>query len=81
MPVIEKAIHVMAVPTNCERSDLGAWDTLWRLADRNNYGVAISDPPHAGTKHLIEVQTGNYYSEDDSVRYEDTHNCTDMPTE
>jgi len=31
--------------------------------------------------YLIEVQTGNYFGEDDIVRYEDTYNRMDMPTE
>jgi mannose-1-phosphate guanylyltransferase/mannose-6-phosphate isomerase len=29
---------------------------------------------------LIEVQTGNYFGEDDIIRYEDVYNRTDMPT-
>jgi len=40
--VMEKASHVMAVPLDCKWSDLGAWDTLWHLADKDADGVATS---------------------------------------
>jgi mannose-1-phosphate guanylyltransferase/mannose-6-phosphate isomerase len=47
--VMEKPRRVMAVPLDCGWSDLGAWDALWQVVDKDADGVATSGPVTAST--------------------------------
>jgi mannose-1-phosphate guanylyltransferase/mannose-1-phosphate guanylyltransferase/mannose-6-phosphate isomerase len=60
--VMEKARPVMAVPLDCGWSDLGAWDTLWQVVDRDTDGVATSGPVTA-----IACRDSYLRSEDDTM--------------
>lgn len=39
--VMEKADHVVAVPLDCGWSDLGSWDALWAISDKDDGGNAV----------------------------------------
>ncbi len=58
--IMEKAETVRAVPMDCGWSDLGAWDALWEIADKDGDGNAIT-----GDATAID-STGSYLrSEED----------------
>ena len=45
--VMEKADYVVAVPLDCGWSDLGSWDALWMVSDKDPDGNALSGPATA----------------------------------
>ena len=61
--VMERADDVMAVPLDCGWSDLGAWDALWQVVDRDADGVATSGPVTA-----IACRDSYLRSEDETMR-------------
>jgi mannose-1-phosphate guanylyltransferase/mannose-6-phosphate isomerase len=61
--VMEKASSVMAVPLNCGWSDLGAWDALWQVVDKDTDGVATSGPVTA-----LDCRDSYLRSEDDTMQ-------------
>jgi len=61
--VMEKTSPVMAVPLECGWSDLGAWDALWQVVDKDADGVATSGPVTA-----IDCRDTYLRSEDDTMQ-------------
>jgi mannose-1-phosphate guanylyltransferase/mannose-6-phosphate isomerase len=61
--VMEKTRPVMAVPLDCGWSDLGAWDALWQVVDKDADGVATSGPVTA-----LDCRDSYLRSEDDAMQ-------------
>lgn len=61
--IMEKAEHVMAVPLDCDWSDLGAWDALWQTAGPDAAGNATAGPATA-----LDCRDSYLRSEDDTIQ-------------
>ncbi|SNY90100.1 mannose-1-phosphate guanylyltransferase / mannose-6-phosphate isomerase [Cohaesibacter sp. ES.047] len=59
--VMEKAENLVVVPFGSEWSDLGGWDAIWRVSEKDENGVAVSGPVTA-----IECQNSLLRSEDET---------------
>lgn len=60
--IMEKASWVVAVPLDCGWSDLGAWDALWNVSDRNADDNALS-----GNAIAVDCEGSYLRSEDESM--------------
>ena len=58
--IMEKAALVTAVPMDCAWSDLGAWDALWTIAEKDATGTATEGPVTA-----LDCQGSYLRAEDD----------------
>ncbi len=60
--IMEKADWVVAVPLDCGWSDLGAWDAIWEVSDRDAQGNAIS-----GDVTAVDCEGSYLRSEEDAM--------------
>lgn len=49
--VMERADNVISVPLDCGWTDLGSWDALWQVSERNEAGVSTYGPSTAVDCH------------------------------
>ncbi len=59
--IMEKAKNLVAIPYHSGWSDLGNWDSVWREAKQDQYGVALSKNAHAieCKNSLLRSENGN----------------------
>jgi len=59
--IMEKAERVVTVPLDCGWSDLGAWDAIWKVSERDEAGNAILGDVTAidCENSLLRSETGN----------------------
>lgn len=60
--VMEKAEKIAAVPLDCGWSDLGAWDALWQIAEKDETGTAAT-----GSALPLDC-TDSYLRAEDGIR-------------
>ena len=60
--IMEKADWVVGVPLDCGWSDLGAWDALWSVSDRDEKGNALE-----GDALAIDCEGSYLRSDDDNI--------------
>jgi mannose-1-phosphate guanylyltransferase/mannose-6-phosphate isomerase len=58
--------EVLMVPLDAGWSDLGAWDAVWAVGQKDN----AENVTHGDVLLLSEVQSGSYLGENDIVRFE-----------
>ncbi|MEJ6396242.1 mannose-1-phosphate guanylyltransferase/mannose-6-phosphate isomerase [Gymnodinialimonas sp. 2305UL16-5] len=61
--IMEHVDNVVAIALESDWSDLGAWDALWQMADRDDQGNAAQGPVT-----LIDCQDSYFRAEDPSVQ-------------
>lgn len=61
--VMEKVARVEAVPLDCGWSDLGAWDALWQVLERDETGVVARGPVTA-----LDCRDSYLHADDGAMR-------------